>query len=112
MKGKVNQNIIAITLIILLIITAFILTKNAHAINIRSNVNSMDSQIVNLIQLPFDIDTLRARRIESWQGLFPIILLVIALSYFPNGLIGPDGITIEKIRILWDRFRKKIMSFE
>lgn len=45
--------------------------------------------------------------IESWQGLFPILLLVLALTYFPNGLIGPEDITLERIRITWERLRKR-----
>lgn len=46
--------------------------------------------------------------VETWAGLLPMFFLVVTLSFFPNGLIGPEGITIEKITIAWDRLKKRL----
>jgi len=46
--------------------------------------------------------------VETWAGLFPMLFLVIALSFFPNGLIGPEGITLEKISIALERVKKRL----
>ena len=46
--------------------------------------------------------------VETWAGLLPMLFLVIALSFFPNGLVGPEGITREKISILLERVKNRL----
>jgi branched-chain amino acid transport system permease protein len=46
--------------------------------------------------------------IETWAGLLPMLFLVIALSFFPNGLISPDGLTVERIQVTLERLKKRL----
>lgn len=38
---------------------------------------------------------------DKWQGLFPIIFLVAALTIFPNGITGQGGIDRQRLIDLW-----------
>jgi branched-chain amino acid transport system permease protein len=46
--------------------------------------------------------------IEAWARLLPMLFLVVALTVFPNGLISPEGISVERIRIALDRLEQRL----
>lgn len=46
--------------------------------------------------------------VETWSGLFPMLFLVGALTLFPNGILGSDGLSVEKIRIAITRLKKRL----
>jgi branched-subunit amino acid ABC-type transport system permease component len=48
--------------------------------------------------------------IEFWAGLLPMLFLVIALSFFPNGLMGSDGLSLERISIAFERLKLRIKN--
>lgn len=51
--------------------------------------------------------------IEKWQGLLPMIFLLISMTLFPNGLVGPNGLTVERITVAYERIKKRVLnSFE
>jgi branched-chain amino acid transport system permease protein len=39
--------------------------------------------------------------IMNWQGLFPLVFLILALFIFPNGVTGPGGIDKQRLNDLW-----------
>ena len=46
--------------------------------------------------------------IEIWAGLLPMLFLVITLSFFPNGLMGTEGLSIERIKIAYERMKNRL----
>lgn len=44
--------------------------------------------------------------VMNWQGLFPLIFLVLALFVFPNGVTGPGGIDKQKLINFWSDVKK------
>lgn len=47
---------------------------------------------------------------EKWQNLLPMFFLVISLSLFPNGITGADGLSVERIRIAYEKLRKRLLK--
>jgi len=43
--------------------------------------------------------------VETWAGLLPMLFLVVTLFLFPNGLMGPDGLSKERIKIDLERLK-------
>ncbi len=48
--------------------------------------------------------------IERWQGLLPMLFLATTLSLFPHGLLGSQGLSVEKIRIAYDDLIKRLKA--
>jgi len=48
--------------------------------------------------------------VEKWQGLLPMMFLVSALIFFPNGILGSEGLSIERARLVVERLRKRVFS--
>ena len=44
--------------------------------------------------------------VMNWQGLFPLVFLVLALFIFPNGVTGPGGIDKQRLINLWSDVKK------
>jgi branched-subunit amino acid ABC-type transport system permease component len=45
--------------------------------------------------------------VETWAGLLPMLFLVITLFLFPNGLMGPNGLSKERIKIALERLKDR-----
>ena len=48
--------------------------------------------------------------VEKWQGLLPMVFLITSLTLFPNGIIGVEGVSMEKIRIAYEKLRKRLFK--
>ena len=46
--------------------------------------------------------------IETWAGLLPMLFLALTLFLFPNGLIGPNGLSVERIKIAFERLKNRV----
>ncbi len=44
----------------------------------------------------------------TWQQLLPLAMLLLTLTYFPNGVTGEDGLSVEKIRERVEELRKTL----
>jgi branched-chain amino acid transport system permease protein len=45
---------------------------------------------------------------DKWSGLLPLIFLLIATSFFPNGFTSRDNEAIHKLKWIWRQFLKKV----
>jgi branched-subunit amino acid ABC-type transport system permease component len=44
---------------------------------------------------------------DWWSGLLPLIFLLVATAFFPNGFTSRDSETLHKLRRIWRQFWKK-----
>jgi len=84
---------------------------------ILGGVNNIYGAIIGGLFVAFAQDWLRkffyifvGLAVEKWQGLLPMMFLVSALIFFPNGILGSEGLSIERARLVAERLRKRVFS--